>query len=630
MLEQMRAMAKSPVALVLIALLILSFAVWGISDVFRGGQGDAVVIVGPNKVSVQDYSMAWDRELNRVITQSQGKITSQQARDFGLADQLLQRMINDAALDAKATQLGVGVSDRLISKEIRALEAFKDPITGKFGEEQYRSTLANARYTPKQFEKNVRSDLLRAQITNPVVSGVMAPRSMARIEFGFRGERRHVTEIILPETIVPMPSAPTEEDLIAFLEKYKNTFNTPELRAASLVTISAKDLASEIDVPEDKIRELYEFRKGELSEPETRSWLQITAPDEATAKVIAERLKVGETADEISKSLNLNAPIEFDKTVETNTPDDQIAKAVFAARGNEIGTSEGRLAWAAWKVSAITPAVEKSLEDVRESLREEYIKEEAADQLYELVGNFEDARASGATLEEAAEASNLLLLSLPPVDSSGRDKENQPVSAVANEPEILKTLFETDEAVESEILETVDGDYYVIRTDAIEAPHTPSLDDIRDKVTEAWKINKRAEAIKELADKISAALKTGEDANEIASRYPGAKVEAAILQRGQTVAPLTQRLAGQIFSISKGEIVMAPDQSGQNLIIARLDTILPAGTPSTSLVELGRSSIGEALSADLQNEFLRGLLNQYNVRQDARLKAFALGENPEG
>jgi len=630
MLEQMRAMAKSPVAMVLIAMLILSFAVWGISDVFRGGQGDAVVIVGPNKVSVQDFSSAWDRELNRVISQSQGKITSKQARDFGLADQLLQRMTNNAALDAKASQLGVGVSNQLISKEIRGLEAFKDPITGKFGEEQYRSILASARYTPKQFEKDVRGDLLRVQITNPVVSGLMAPRSMAKIEFGFRGERRHITEIIMPETIVSDSGEPTEEQLIAFMNEHKGSFDTPELRAASLVTISAKDLASEIDVPEDKIKELYDFRKDELSEPETRNWVQIAAPDEATAKVIVERLKAGETADEISKSLNLNAPIVFDKTAEANTPDDQIAKAVFAAKKDEIGASEGRLAWAAWKVNAITPAVQKTLEDVRESLREEYIKEEAADQLYELVGNFEDARASGATLEEAAEASNLLLLSLPPVDRNGRDKTHQPVSAIANEPEILKTLFETDELVESDILETKDGDYYVVRTDAIKAPQTPSLDEIRDKVTAGWKTNQRAIAIKELADKIAAALKTGEDANSISSRFPGTKVESAILQRGQTVAPLTQRFAGQVFTIPKGEVVMAPDQTGQNLVIARLDRILPAGTPPSSLLELGRSSIGEALSADLQNEFLRGLLDQYNVRQDARLKAFALGENPEG
>ncbi len=630
MLEQMRAMAKSPVAMVLIALLILSFAVWGISDVFRGGQGDAVVIVGPNKVSVQDYSAAWDRELNRVITQSQGKITSKQARDFGLADQLLQRMTNDAALDAKAAQLGIGVSDRLVANEIRVLEAFKDPITGKFGEEQYRSILANARYTPKQFEKDVRGDLLRSQITDPVISGVMAPRSMAKIDLGFRGERRRITEIIMPETIVADPGEPTEEELIAFLDKHPGAFDTPELRAASLVTISAKDLASEIDVPEDKIKELYEFRKGELSEPETRSWVQIAAPDEATAKVIVERLKAGETAEEITKSLNLNDPIVFDKTAETNTPDDQIAKAVFAAKEGEVGASEGRLAWAAWKVNAITPAVQKSLEDVRESLREEYIKEEAADQLYELVGNFEDARASGATLEEAAEASNLLLLSLPPVDRNGRDKSHQPVSAIADEPEILKTLFETDELVESDILETENGDYYVVRTDAIEAPHTPALDEIRDKVTEAWKTNKRAEAIKELADKIADALKTGEDANAVSSRFPGTKVESAILQRGQAVPPLTQRHAGQIFSIAKGKISMAPDQSGKNLIIARLDAVIPAGTPPASLLELGRSSIGEALSADLQNEFLRGLLDQYNVRQDPRLKALALGENPEG
>ncbi len=630
MLEQMRSMAKSPLAVVLIGLLIISFAVWGISDVFRGGQGDAVVIVGPNKVTVQDYALAWDRELNRVIQQSEGKITSKQARDFGLAEQLLQRMTNDAALDAKAAQLGIGMSNRLIAREIRELAAFKDPITGTFGEEQYRSTLANARYTPQQFERDVRGDLLRTQMTDPVVSGIIAPRSMARIELGYQGERRHIIEIILPHTIIPEAQDPGEEDLIAYLSEHESAFKTPEFRVATLVTISATDIADEIDVPEEKIIELFEFRQAELSEPERRSWLQISTIDEATANIVVDRLTNGETAEEITKSLNLDAALVFENTVVSNTPDDQIAEAVFAAKANETGASEGRLAWAAWQINTITPAVEKTLEDVRETLHEEFIKEEASDQLYELVGNFEDARAGGATVEEAAEAAGLLLLTLPPVDQFGQDKNNQPVSSFDGETEILKTLFETDEAVESEILETAAGDYYTIRTDAITAPQTPVLDDIREAVTNAWKTNTRALAIKAMADEIEAALKTGENANDVAARYPGARVESAILQRNQDVAPLTPRHAGQLFAIARGEVSMAPDQSDQNLVIARLEAIQPAGAAPNDLIELRRSSIGNALAADMQSAFLQGLLTQYNVRQDPRLKALALGDNPEG
>jgi peptidyl-prolyl cis-trans isomerase D len=630
MLEQMRAMAKSPVAMVLIGLLILSFAVWGISDVFRGGQGDAVVIVGSKKVSVQEYANAWDRELNRVIQQSEGKVTSQQARDFGLADQLLQRLTNNAALDAKAEQLGIGMSNRLIAREIRKIEAFQNPITEKFGEEQYRSTLANARYTPKQFERNVRGDLLRAQMTDPIITGVIAPRAMAKIEWAYRGEQRQITEIIVPETLIPDASAPTEEQLVAYLEAHKDRFKTPELRGASLVLISASDLAAEMDVPEDKIKELYEFQKDSLSEPETRSWVQISTEDEATAKIIAARLKAGETAEEITKSLNLNPPITFEKTIVTNTPDDQIAEAVFEAKDKAIGVTQGRLTWAAWKLNAITPAVQKTYADVHDTLRESFIKEEAADKLYELVGLFEDARASGATLEEAAETTGLLLLSLPPVDPRGNDKDHKPVAAYENEAEILKTVFETDEAVESEILETKDGEYYAIRTDSIIPPTDPALADIRDRVAEAWRKGQKSEWIKTFADEIKSALVAGEDANAIAAKYPGISVETALLQRGQDVPPMTQRHGAQMFGLAVGEVAMAPDQSDKNLIIARLDKIIPANEVPDAVIEIGRRSIGEALSADMQTEFLRGMLDQFNIRQDARLKALALGLNPEG
>ncbi len=631
MLERMRIMAKSPLAMVMIGLLILSFAVWGISDVFRGGQGDAVVIVGPNKVSVQEYAQAWDRELNRIIRQSEGKITTKQARDYGLAEQLLQRMTNDAAVDAKASQMGIGMSDRLIAEEIRKLEAFVDPITGKFSDEQYRSTLANARYTPEQFERGVRNDLLRAQIINPVVSGIAAPKSMAQIELNYRGEQRHVTSVVLPEDIIATPEDPTDEVLAGFLAEHPENFRTPELRGASLVTISATDLASEIDVPEDKIKELFEFRQSELSEPETRSWVQLSAPDEATAKIITERLQAGETAEAISQSLNLSPPIVFEDTAQADTPDDQIAQTVFDAKAaGDIGTSEGRLAWAAWKLNGITAANLKTLDDVRDTLRDEFIKEESADKLYELVGNFEDARASGATLEEAAETTGLLLLTLPPVDQTGRDGSGEPIAAIFGQKEILETLFETEEAVESEILETPDGDYYVIRTDSIKAPQTPELADIHDKALEAWKIDTRSREIKTMADKIAEALKTGEQPNAVAERFPGTRVESAILQRGQNIPPLTQRHAALLFQTPVGEVAMAPGQLNQSLYISRVENIIPAGRVPDSQVEETRSTIANALAGDMQAEFLRGLLEQYNVRQDPRLKALALGDNPEG
>ncbi len=630
MLEQMRSMSKSPVSVILIGLLIVSFAVWGISDVFRGGQADAVVVVGPNKVSVQDYQIAWQRELNRVVQQSQGTVTAQQAREFGLADQLLQRMTSEAALDAKATQLGVGMSDKLVVKSIRELEVFQDPFTGKFGEEQYRTTLNSAGFTPKMFERDVRGDLLRAQITAPVVRGLVAPRAMARIEFAFQGEQRLVSQIIVPETIIPVPPAPTDDVLSAYLAANEDRFKSPERRIASLVTISVQDLVSEVEVPEASITELFEFRKDALSEPETRSWVQISAPDEGSAKAIAERLGNGEAASDIAAALNLAAPLVFEDNTQTQTPDDLIAEAVFAADNEANGASEGRLAWSAWQVSTITPAKTVTFEEVRDQLRDEYIKEEAEDQLFELVGIFDDARASGASLEEAAETANLLLLTLPMVDRNGRGADGQLISSFAGQSEILKTLFETEMSVESEIEQTANDDYYALRTDAIAQPVTPALEDIRDNVIQVWQTAQRAEALKAVVDEMEAALKAGEDINTIASRYAGARVESAILQRGQAVAPLTARHAGGLFAAALGEVVAAPDDSNQYLIVARVDNILPAPPTANGIVDLRRTEMGQTLAADLQAEFLKGLLAQYNVRQDPRLKALALGDNIDG
>ncbi len=629
MLEQMRHMAKSPIAVGLIGLLIISFAVWGIGDVFRGGQSDAVVTVGPGKVTVQQYAAAWNRELDRLIRESKGKITSKEAREYGLQNQILQRLTDEVALDVKAKSMGIGLSDDQVVKTIRSIAAFTDPITGTFSAEQYRSALANAGYTVKRFEDDVRGDLIRSQISAPVIAGLNGPRTLVKQELAFAGETRRIAEVLLPQDMTAMPADPGDAVLQKFLDDNAAYFQTPERRAATLVTIFASEMAAEVEVSEDKIKELYEFRKPDLGTPEKRSWVQITTKDETSAKAVAKRLAAGEKPADIASDMHLAAPLEFTDTPQNEGPDDEIAKAVFAAKNGESGASKGRLAWGAWKLNGITPGQIPTLEEVHDKLRDEVIREEASDKLYEIVGNFEEARASGQTLAEAAQSTKLLALSLPPVDRKGNSIEGEPVEIYTKNPKILETLFTTEEGAESEILETANRDFFALSTDEIIPPSAPKLSAIRARVLAAWQARQRADAIKKMADSIGSALETGEDPNQVAARYPGSRVEYSILNRRQNPAPLTPRHAGQLFAAKKGAVISAPDLTGTTMVVARVEQIIPAKAPQDAEVELRRAAIGNALGQDLQAQFLQGLLDEYKVRQDPRLKALALGDNPD-
>ena len=109
----------------------LSFGIWGIADVFRGGTSDVLASVGDKKITGEEYRRAFDRQV-RVFSQQQGvQITPDQARAIGLDRQVLAQLLQEASLDAQAAKLGLAISDAMIAERITSNKAFQGP-NGQF------------------------------------------------------------------------------------------------------------------------------------------------------------------------------------------------------------------------------------------------------------------------------------------------------------------------------------------------------------------------------------------------------------------------------------------------------------------------------------------------------------------
>ncbi len=127
MLNALRKGAGGWVAQLLIALLVVSFAVWGVSGFLTGFQADTVASVGGTEVSSQQFFRQYDlakRQLGQQIGQS---VTDEQARLFGLPGQVLGRLVTEAALNDEATTLGLGVSGDTLAKQIADDPSFQGP-----------------------------------------------------------------------------------------------------------------------------------------------------------------------------------------------------------------------------------------------------------------------------------------------------------------------------------------------------------------------------------------------------------------------------------------------------------------------------------------------------------------------
>jgi peptidyl-prolyl cis-trans isomerase D len=99
MLSALRNAAGTWVAKLLLVLLVVSFAVWGISGSVVNGFGNSVVEAGDTTVSPTEYRLAYDRQIAVMSQQFGTRLTREQAKALGIEDQVLAQLVAGAVLD---------------------------------------------------------------------------------------------------------------------------------------------------------------------------------------------------------------------------------------------------------------------------------------------------------------------------------------------------------------------------------------------------------------------------------------------------------------------------------------------------------------------------------------------------
>ena len=187
MLEAMRRGAQGIIAKALFAILILSFAVWGVADVFTGSSQTSIAEVGETPITPDEYQRAFQNELNALSYQVGRRISAEQARAFGLDERVLQRLIGSASVDVHARQLGLALSDQAIIDGLQRDPAFHGP-DGKFSRDAVENVMRQLGLTEAGLIRLRRQEELRRHLTSALTAGSVVPRPMVEEMHAYREE----------------------------------------------------------------------------------------------------------------------------------------------------------------------------------------------------------------------------------------------------------------------------------------------------------------------------------------------------------------------------------------------------------------------------------------------------------
>ncbi len=601
------------VTFVLFGLLIASFAVWGIGDIFRGStQARTVAEVGGEPILERDYTQALSREVNRISARLGGQLEMDQARAFGIPDQVLGQMISRALFDRKAAELGMLVTDDQIRRLIAQQDVFKNDL-GAFDRVRFEQQLRRLGLSEGQYVATLRRDIVRQQLAGAVSEAVTAPRQLVEALYGYRNERRVAQYLLVRNDSITDLAAPSEPALEAFHKEFSERFMAPERRAVTLVQLRAAELATESAVSEARLREEFETRFDDFVTPEKRSLVQIVFPDEAQARDAKTRLNGGASFAAVAEEMTGAPPVDLG-AMEIDALPPGLAEPAFAlSEGAVSAPVESMLGWHILRVVEVEPRQEPTFEEVREKLAEDVAMQIAIDSMVSIANQLDDELAAGASLDEVARTLNLTARRIEVIDRRGRDAAGELVAGLPAD-RFLELAFNTETGRESLLTETATRDYFILRVDGVTPAQLRPLDAVRTEVTELWRGAQRAKLAREKAEALAERIRAGNEFEAIAAEAGLTVARTKPVTRFETAAASTPSpaLAAKLFQIVGGEVTTATAAEGH--LVAELIEVVaadPLGDPD-ALATVRESLVG-ALQNELLEQFMATMRGEYGV-----------------
>ncbi len=558
---------------VVMGVLIVSFGIWGIADIFRGFGQSTLAKVGGTEISAEQFRQIYTDRLQQLGRQFGRPLTPEQARAFGIDRQVLQQTLAEAALDEQARRMGLNQSDAEVLRTIYNDPTFKG-LNGQFDPQRFQAVIRNYGYTEGRFIAEQRHVGLRRQIAGTVSAGVAPPKSMVEALTRFQNEQRSIDYISLGAAQAGTIDPPSPEALAAYFEEHKTQFRAPEYRKISFVAITPEAIGRWETVSDDDAKKIFEQRRDQLSTPEKREVSQIVFPNVEEAQAARARITSGTTFDDIAKERKLNlSDVNLGLVPKSAILDPEVGNAAFSMASGEVSQPvQGQFGVALVKIGKIEPGVTSSYENVAAKIKSEIATERARAKVAELRDKMEDERGGGASVVEAAQKLGLTPVTVDAVDRSGRLPNGQPAPNIPNGLDVVSQAFNSDVGVDNDPIQ-FEGGYVWYDVLGTTPSRERNLDEVRPQVEAKWREDQISSRLRTKATDIVQKLDSGSKlADEAAAA--GVKVEtAADFRRDATPPGVPAAVVTAAFRTAKDGSAQTPVAGGSQWIVFRVTNV---------------------------------------------------------
>ncbi len=626
MIGFLRNFTKSWIFQGVLVLLIASFAVYGLRDVFSQQGTNSVVTAGSRSVSDNDFKRMFDNYKKNAEAQGQQAPDPQSFVDSGDYLQMIEQVAQQTAVSAWLDKLGIRPSAKLIVDQISKTPAFFSNVTGRFDKDAYRGMLYQSGLTEKTYEGELSDEIAVAQYGDAALAGMKAPRIASALSGAFAAQTRDASFFMISPDTVAKPGDPTDTDLQGFYKDHIKDLTIPELRTAELVKFDPAEIANSIPADEDALKKMYTAELSTLGTAETRSFDEITAPDMGKANAIAAALKSGQSADAAAKA-NGGKVLSYTGKAKSDVPDATVANTAFAMKSGDVSAPvQGELNIGVIKMGDIKAGSAPSFDAVRPKLLSEYQQNKAKDKINQMINDFQKAHEAGQDFDATATRMGLKVLPLQPMTSEGRTGGQADYSRFTT---VVKDIYDLQVNQSSDVDELGGGQYFAVKVTNIKPAGPPSFEELKPKLAQAWMVEKIASEVETAATQAQTELGSGKTFAQVAADLHAPVQVMAGIDTGNTKKQqLNDGMIGRVFESKVGETFQSPVDRG-HVAIGRLDAIHQGDANAANTAAAGaRKAISMSMLRDVEDQTRKTARATTKTKTFPTVAVRALGVTP--
>ncbi len=246
MLTKIREKTQGTFAWVILILICVPFALWGLQNYTDGGSERAVVIVGDKEFG--------QREVNQAYAQFKQQYADMQIPEEILQKQATEKLIRDELLLQHVTSEKLVITDERARQFIASLQYFQRD--GKFDKQQYETLLANQGMSSAQFAHRIRKALVMEQYQKAVTeTSFISEQDMQRF-FKIQNQTRNIEYVTVK--IEPVTTEPSADEINAFYQQHASDYQTAEQVSVEYVELSLTNLMADVAPSADQLQTYYE------------------------------------------------------------------------------------------------------------------------------------------------------------------------------------------------------------------------------------------------------------------------------------------------------------------------------------------------------------------------------------